>query len=244
MIKFLLTFISVMLVVSVGAQNKITEHREMTWLGYFNQTRFTDKSGIWADAHLRMNDDFLKETHALLGRIGYIHYFADRTRFVVGYAYQNQPGHAGAATQTEHRPWQQIQWIEKKRWFNMMQWLRLEQRFRKNQEENEFQFSNHRIRYNLALTIPLNRKEVGDNTFFLFMNDEVFVNFGKKIVNNYFDQNRFFVGFGYHFTSHLNAQLGYMNVFQQLPAGDRYVSSDAIRLFVFHNIDLRRHAEH
>lgn len=232
------------LVMGVVAQDKVTEHREMTWLGYFNQTRFANRSGVWADVHLRLNDNFLNETHAILGRIGYIHYFTDRTRLVVGYAYQEQPGHFGRATQIEHRPWQQIQWMEKKRWFNMLQWIRLEQRFRKTSQENEFQFSNHRIRYNLALTIPVNRKEVGDNTFFVFMNDEVFVNFGKQVVNNYFDQNRFFLGVGYHFTSHLNAQVGYMNVFQQLPAGNRYVSSDAIRLFVFHNIDFRRDAGH
>lgn len=233
-----------MLMLDVNGQRKETEHREMTWIGYFNQTRFSNKSGVWADLHLRLNDNFTGETHALLGRIGYMYYFADRTRLTIGYAYQEQPGHAGSATQLEHRPWQQIQWIEKKKWFNLMQWIRLEQRFRKTPEDDAFRFSNHRIRYNIAFTVPLNTKEVTDKTLFFFTNNEVFVNFGKNIVNNYFDQNRFFAGVGYNFTSHLNAQLGYMNVFQQLPAGNRYVSSDAIRLFVFHNIDLRHGSDH
>jgi hypothetical protein len=222
----------------INAQ-KSTEHRQMTWLGYFNQTRLTDKSGIWVDLHWRLNDDFFNETHALLGRVGYTYYIADRTRLTFGYAYQKQPGHNGAATVLEHRPWQQIQWIEKKSWFNLMQWIRLEQRFRKTSLEEEYKFANHRIRYNIGLTIPLTRKEVLPKTPFFFTNNEVFINFGKNIINNYFDQNRFFVGFGYQFTTHLNAQLGYMNVFQQLPAGNKYVSSDAIRLFVFHNLDFR-----
>jgi hypothetical protein len=218
---------------------KITEHREMTWLGYFNQARFTKRSGLWSDVHLRLNDSFVLETHAVLGRIGYTYYITDRTRLTAGYAYQNQPGHNGSADQLEHRLWQQLQWTEKKSWYNLMQWFRFEQRFRKTSLEDDYTFSNYRIRYNIAFTFPLTSKEVVAKTPFIFVNNETFVNFGEKIVNNYFDQNRFFVGAGYQFTSHLNAQLGYMNVFQQLPAGNRYVSSDAIRLFVFHHLDLR-----
>jgi hypothetical protein len=222
-----------------NSQEKSTEQRDMTWLGYFNQTRFTEKSGIWVDLHLRLNDNFVNEVHATLARVGYVYYLSDKARLAVGYAYQNQPGHHGAATVLEHRPWQQIQWMEKKSWFNMTQWIRFEQRFRKTADEPSYDFNNYRIRYNLAVTIPLTRKEIAPKTPFFFTNNEVFINLGKNVVNNYFDQNRFFVGFGYQFTSHLNAQLGYMNVFQQLPAGNKYVNTDAVRLFVFHSLDLR-----
>jgi hypothetical protein len=240
----LLTLLLIVVGYIASAQEKSTEHREMTWFGYFNQTRFTEKSGVWADVHWRLNDNFVNETHALLARLGYIYYVTDKGRLSVGYAYQKQPGHHGAADQLEHRSWQQFQWIEKKSWFNMMQWVRFEQRFRKTSTEQDYDFSNYRLRYNIGLTFPLNKKEVTPKTPFFFTNNEVFINFGENIVNNYFDQNRFFVGFGYQFTSHLNAQLGYMNIFQQLPAGNKYVSSDAIRLFVFHSIDLRANASH
>ncbi len=216
----------------------------MTWIGYFNQTRFTQRSGVWADLHLRQNDSFILETHAFLGRLAYIYYVNDRTRLTAGYAYQLQPGTHGKKDVPEHRAWQQIQWMEKKPFLAMMQWARFEQRFHQRGGDDEFTFSNYRLRYNLAFTFPLTRKEVQPKTPFIFTNNEVFVNFGKNIVNNYFDQNRFFVGFGYQFTHHLNAQLGYMNVFQQLPAGNEYVSSDAIRLFVFHSIDLRSGSAH
>jgi hypothetical protein len=218
---------------------KVFEHREMTWFGYFNQTRFTNKSGVWADIHVRLNDSFVRETHAYLGRLAYIFHINDRTRLSAGLAFQLQPGHNGAPDQFEPRPWQQIQWFEKKKWFTMMQWIRLEQRFRKTEGHDEYAFSTHRARYNVAFTIPILDKEVKPGLPFLFVNNEVFINLGKNVINNYFDQNRFFVGAGYQFTSHLNAQLGYMNVFQQLPAGNRYVKTDAVRLFVFHSIDLR-----
>ncbi len=51
--------------------------------------------------------------------------------------------------------------------------------------------------------------------------------------------NRLFLGLGYQFTAHLNAHLGYMYVFQQLPEVNTYVHIDAIRFFVFHNLDFR-----
>jgi hypothetical protein len=71
-------------------------------------------------------------------------------------------------------------------------------------------------------------------------NDDVHINFGKAIVYNYFDQNRFFLGFAYHLNAHDNLQLGYMNLFQQQSAGNRYRVLHAARLFYFQNLDLRR----
>lgn len=124
----------------------------------------------------------------------------------------------------------------------MMQWIRLEERFRNrvvaDQLTSKYDF-NYRIRYNMAFTIPLKGKQLLPNTPFLFANNEVMINFGKQVINNYFDQNRAFLGVGYQFTSHLNAQLGYMYVFQQLPGGSEYLNIHAIRLFVFHNLDFR-----
>lgn len=124
-----------------------------------------------------------------------------------------------------------------------MQWLRLEERFRTKVVDNELTSDynfNYRIRYAVAFTIPLKGKTVTEHTPFLFINNELMVNFGSEIVNNYFDQNRFFIGAGYQFTPGLNAQVGYLNVFQQLSAPATFRHIDAIRLFVFHNLDFRR----
>jgi hypothetical protein len=235
---FVICIATLISISAVSQELKTTEQRNMAWFAYFNQLRFTNKSGIWLDAHLRLNDDFVKETHAVLGRVGYTYYISDKTRVTLGYCYQLQPGHHGAADVSEQRPWQQIQWTEKKSWFNMMQWVRVEQRYRKAGDA-DYTFLSHRVRYNMSFTIPLTRKEVAPKTPFLFANNEVFINLGENIVYNYFDQNRFFVGFGYQFTSHLNAHLGYMNVFQQTATGNKYVNTDAIRLFVFQHLDFR-----
>lgn len=222
---------------------KVSETRDQTWLGYFNQTRFTDKSGMWIDLHHRLSDDFVGESATNIIRIGYTYYLSDQTRLTAGYGYVTHFSPGTLPDVPEHRPWQQIQWMDKKNGFSLAQYLRVEERYRRRVSEgeltNEYNF-NWRFRYNFSLTLPLKGKQVSAKTPFLFFNNEIHINAGKEIVNNYFDQNRLFLGLGYQFTSQLNAQLGYLYVFQQLAAANSYVHINAIRLFVFHTLDLRK----
>ena len=224
------------------AQKQI-EVRDQTWFAYFNQTRLTQKSGIWLDVHQRFTGDFIHEPSISIARLAYIYYISDQVRISSGYAFVKHYAHdTNSPDVPEHRPWQQIQWFDKKNGFNLMQYFRVEERYRRKVADGEltddYSF-NWRMRYNFALTLPLKGKQVVAKTPFLFFNDELHINAGKNIVNNYFDQNRLFLGLGYQFTSHINAQLGYMYVFQQLPAANQYVHINAIRLFFFHNLDFR-----
>ena len=62
----ILLFASVML----NAQTKTTTHYNQFWTAYFNQTRFTDKFGIWADFHLRTKDDYVEDLSNTIARLG------------------------------------------------------------------------------------------------------------------------------------------------------------------------------
>lgn len=242
-VKIIFLFLCFLVPSVAMSQEKEIEYTEQAWFAYNNQTRFTNRSGLWLDLHLRLNDKFIKEPAVSILRGAYLFYLNDNNRLAAGYAYVTQYASVEDAPHVpEHRLWQQIQWFEKKNWLSLMQWVRLEERFRRKVENNElvsgYDF-NYRVRYNMAFTIPLKGKTTVAGTPFVFINNEVMVNFGSQIVNNYFDQNRFFVGLGYQFTSQLNAQIGYLNVFQQLPAPATFRHVDAIRLFVFHNLDFR-----
>lgn len=238
-----LLFFALLLPFFSFSQEKEVHYTEQAWFGYMNQTRLTNRSGIWLDLHLRLNDNFIKEPAVSILRGAYIFYLNDQNRLATGYAYATQYAPDGGSPDIpEHRLWQQIQWFEKKNWLSIMQWVRLEERFRKKVEEGELTSDysfNYRVRYAMAFTIPLKGKSVAPRTPFVFVNNEVMINFGSEIVYNYFDQNRFFVGVGYQFTQQLNAHVGYLNVFQQLPAPATFRQVDAIRLFVFHNLDFR-----
>lgn len=238
-----LIFFALLFPFFVFSQDKEVHHTQQAWLGYMNQTRLTNRSGIWLDLHLRLNNNFIKEPAISILRGGYTFYLNDQNRLTAGYAYVKQYAPEGESPDVpEHRLWQQIQWFEKKSWLTMMQWVRLEERFRTKVEDGEltsdYNFS-YRVRYAMAFTIPLKGKTITAHTPFLSINNELMINFGSEIVNNYFDQNRFFVGVGYQFTSNLNAHIGYLNVFQQLPTAATFRHVDAIRLFVVHNLDFR-----
>jgi hypothetical protein len=222
---------------------KNADVREQAWFAYFNQTRLTEKSGVWVDLQMRLNE-FVSEKSLSIARLGYTYFLTDQTRLTAGYGYITHYNNSPLVPDVpENRVWQQVQWFDKKKGLSLMQYLRVEERFvstlANNELTDDFRFT-WRFRYNFALTIPLKGTEVTANTPFVLLNDELHINAGKNIINNYFDQNRLFAGVGYQFTSNLNAHAGYLYVFQQLPAGNRYIHINAFRLFVNHNLDFRK----
>lgn len=244
-----LMLFSLLAATSVTAQ-KQTTHIQQTWLGYFNQSRISDKWGIWFDGHLRSKEDFVSDLSQGIARVGLTYYLNDNTKLTAGYAYVHHfpaDNHKNIS-QPEHRPWQQIQWHNRYPKLRLMQWIRLEERYRRKILNDDaladgYNF-NYRVRYNFFINAPLSKKAFAPNTISFVANDEVHINLGKEIVYNYFDQNRFFLGFAYHLNKHDNIQLGYMNLFQQLAAGNRYRSNHVIRLFYFQNLDFRANSKH
>ena len=243
MIKRLLFIAGLLL--GLGQQafsQKSIEVRDELWLAYLNQSRLTDRSGLWTDLHMRFTDHFIRQKSQLFLRFGYAYYLTDEVRLTIGYAYIYSYAQ-GSPDFPEHRPWQQIQWIEKKKGFNLTQLLRIEQRYRRKIVTGELTDTytfNWRFHYSIGFIFPLKGTTVGPKTPFLFFNEDLYVNAGEQIVSNYFDQNWIGVGLGYQFTRHFNVQLAYMDAFQQLPAGNKYLNINAVRLFVYHNIDLRK----
>ena len=228
------------------AQAKQTESVQQAWFGYFNQSRFSKKWGTWTDIHLRTKEDFVSDISQSILRFGLTYYLNDDTKLTAGYAYVSHypaDNHKNV-TMPEHRPWQQIQWHSRYAKLRLMQWFRLEERFRRkilNDDELAEGYNfNFRVRYNFFSMFPLSKRSFQPKTLSFVVNDEVHINFGKQIVYNYFDQNRFFLGFAYHVNKHDNLQVGYMNIFQQLAAGNKYKTAHVARVFYFHNLDLRK----
>ncbi len=225
---------------------KNTRVVNQAWTGYFNQTRFSRNLGTWTDLQLRTREDFFSNLSVSILRVGLTYYLNDNTKLTAGYAYVNQfPGdNPKNISRPEHRPWQQLQWHTRYSKVRTMQWLRLEERYRRKILNDDnlaagYNF-NYRLRYNFLLNIPVGKKGISPGGWSFVINDEVHVNFGKEIVYNYFDQNRFFTGFSYHTNASDNLQIGYLYVFQQLAAGNSYRNIQGMRILYFHNLDLRK----
>lgn len=227
------------------AQAKTKTSAQQVWTGYSNQTRFSKRWGIWAEAQIRTKKDFFSQFSQSILRGGITYYLGDNTKLTAGDAYISiypADNHSNV-TQPEHRPWQQLQWHTVYARVRTMQWLRLEERFRRKILNDSALADGHnfnfRARYNFLLQVPLTKSKIKAGDFSFIINDEVHVNFGKQILFNSFDQNRAFIGLAYHTNSHDNLQFGYMNVWQQLAGGSTYRTIHTARIFYFHNLDLR-----
>ena len=147
-----------------NAQQKIIAEEEQFWTGYFNQTRFNNKWGIWADVHIRTKENFFNNLSQIVVRPGITYYLSNDLKLTAGYAYINHfpaDNHKNIS-QPEHRPWQQLQFHSKYPRIKLMQWVRLEERFRRKILNDDaladgYNF-NFRLRYNILSQFALNRK--------------------------------------------------------------------------------------
>lgn len=230
----------------VWAQPKNTSHASQIWLAYFNQTRLNDKWGLWGDFQLRTREDLVGNLSTGIARVGLTYFVDDNVRLTLGYGFINNYPVSDNITvpQPEHRPWQQVQWFTKNKRTRLMQYIRLEERYRKrylsNTElANSYSF-NFRMRYNILYQVPLHPDGLVPQKLSALINDELHINFGKQIVNNYFDQNRLFLGLNYAFDANNNLQFGYLNTFIQMAAGNQYRNINALRVAYLQNLNLRK----
>lgn len=87
--------------------------------------------------------------------------------------------------------------------------FRFEQRFVENQNFRT------RWRYNIFITVPLNKIDLNKGAIYVSFYNELFINGERNIGNGttveIFDRNRTYGAFGYSITDKLKLQLGYMN---------------------------------
>ena len=85
-------FFAVLLFMVCSAKSqtqKKTENLQQIWVGYFNQTRFNNKWGLWTDLNLRTKDDFVNNFSVSIVRVGLTYYLTTDTKLTAGYAWVN-----------------------------------------------------------------------------------------------------------------------------------------------------------
>lgn len=100
--------------------------------------------------------------------------------------------------QKEVRLWQQFTMNQKLSVIEIEHRYTAEQRFRKSFE--------NRFRYRLNVTVPINKREITNNTLFASVYDELF--FSDHLPH--FSRNRFQAGLGYAFTKNIYVQSGWL----------------------------------
>lgn len=215
----------------------------MSWFSVNNVFKFNNKWATVLDFHNR-RQDFMAETNFWFIRGGIAYYIKPNLRLVAGYAHLwlTPPADSLSNWQDENRFYTELLFTQKLGSLNLLQRLRVEQRWQEqivNDEKVGTKFTN-RIRYLLSFNLPVFK---GEKAFYLpslMLADEILLNFGKQVVYNSMDQNRLFIGIKQNISKSLNFDFGYMNVFQQKSAGNVYDSNHTLRLFFYYTLNLAK----
>ena len=218
------------------AKEKEVNQQFQTWVSLNSVANFSTHWAIVADVHLRTNDFFQDNNFFFLrGGISYIP--NTKFSFTGGYAHMwLAPKITEWSTfADENRIYQQVQMNTKSGKVNIVNRIRNEQRWQEiiinDQGSGKNKFSN-RVRYLISTTIPIFKKKTAPS---LVVSDELLIQFGKDIIYNTFDQNRFFVGIKQTINPKLSFDFGYMNVYQQKSNGYQYDMNHTLRLFFYLN---------
>lgn len=247
--KYIIITIFIFVYTISNAQNRQHDDNFNTWLVYSGNHKFSNKFGLHLEYQLRRSN-FLINKQQHLPRVGIIYYLNNQIRFTLGYAFiQSQPYGSFAPTIAfpEHRIWQQMQINNSYGIVDLQHRFRMEQRFiklpTKIEEQlvlGDFVYSN-RTRYLLRATFNVfkNKSSNIKNVYFAAQN-EIFINFGKNVKLNIFDQNRIYVGIGYKIPKFGNIELGYMEHTLFRANGINVERNHTLQLAIISNIEFRK----
>lgn len=238
--KCFLLFLFPMILFGQTPTRKEVKMQSQSWFGLGTTFNVTDHWGFVVDGQIRRND-FLADHNFYLLRGGVSYLANPNLTLIVGYAHQwTAPTKPGWSTfSDENRIYQQAQLNSKLGTVTMMQRIRNEQRWQEKIENDKSTGENKftdRVRYLLSFNIPIFEKK---NLPTLLVSDEILLQFGKEVVNNTFDQNRFFIGIKQVINPKWSFDLGYMNVYQQKSSGYQYDDDHVLRLFIYYNTSLK-----
>ena len=196
------------------AANAQTQQQSSGWLLLLNNTKISEKWGVYADMQIRSSDKW-ENVRNFLFRPGVTYYANSKNEFTLGYLLnQTFTSNIGSSDNmlTEHRIWEQYVYKHKISTISVAHRFRMEQRFIERYGKDDL-FA-QRLRYFFRFILPLAKgKQNFDKGVFAALQNELFFNVQSKdqLNGKFFDQNRAYVAGGYRFNKQLDIELGYMN---------------------------------
>jgi hypothetical protein len=222
-----------------------------TWFMYIGTHKMTPKWGLHLEGQLRRSD-FLANQQQYLIRLGVNYHLNTQVMATAGFVYvQTEPYGKQPANSDfpENRFWEQIQVKNQIGKVEMVSRFRLEQRIVNapmligSVYQPGYGIYTNRFRFMQRISIPFSGSTIGPKSFYATVFDELFVNFGKKVAFNIFDQNRLCVGIGYVVPKYGRFEVGYLN--QRLFKGDgiKAEKNHTIQLAFLANMDFKKPKE-
>jgi len=184
------------------------------WLIYIGSKKLNSRWNIHNEVQYR-NYNAISDLEQLLLRTGVGYNLTENNNnLLLGYGYILSENYVGDTNEkisvNEHRIFQQFTTKHAIGRLKLNHRYRFEQRF----VEDDFKM---RFRYFFAVQLPLTKKIVVKNTYYLSAYNEIFLNTKTSI----FDRNRLYGGLGYHLNKHIRFEVGYMNQFFETTSRDQ-----------------------
>lgn len=220
------------------------------WYMYFGNHRLSDRWSLHTEYQWRRHG-LAQHWMQSLSRIGIDRHLRGGQIISAGYAwirtypYGEQPV---AFEFNEHRLWQQLVMSQQLGRLHIQHRYRLEQRWMERKvpvadgegfQHLDFIFR-QRVRYRIFVSIPLMGPELTDNSLFLALYDEPFIQFGRNIGMNVLDQNRLYAALGWRFDKDRNIQIGYLNHYWIKADGVHAERNHTLQVGITWNLDLRK----
>jgi hypothetical protein len=186
------------LAVVADAQERAISHSSQQWIQVYTQTELNVKNAFWLDVGMRQTHNGRLPSQRLI-RLGWAYGLPMQLQGVTGVArftFQQD----GRTNRNEWRLWQEVNRTHVFRTMTLQQRFRAEARFFENIGHGSNPGGRHfnmRYRYRLQASVPIAKFRQDDATspiLLLTVADELFVNTGREIVHNTFDNNRLIVG--------------------------------------------------
>ena len=206
--------------------------------------------GLHAEVQWRRSEFFSKNQQLLI-RTGLDFYLKPDLRFTVGYGFIETFPYGKFAVQhafPEHRIWQQVLLQQTLASVKLSHRSRLEQRMIGDAATGRFEKGRYenRMRYMAKATVNITN---GERPVFAALYDEVFINFGKDVGYNIFDQNRLYGAIGYSISPAWKVELGYLYQVILLRSLDatslknRIENNHTLQIALFSNLSFTRRNE-
>lgn len=203
---------------SLQAQTRQFTSNQAVWLAYSGDHKFADKWGVHLEAQLR-RAEFMSIPQQDLVRAAINYHISNEVFVSAGYAFAYTHPYGEFSPKIdfpESRLYEQLQMNQKYGSFEAVSRFRLEQRWVDNPVLNQGTYVvgdpvySNRFRFYEKLSLPFVGKSIQDKSYYAFISNEFFINFGKNVKYNVLDQNRLMLGLGYKIPKIGKLEMGYL----------------------------------
>ncbi|WP_375582733.1 DUF2490 domain-containing protein [Cyclobacterium xiamenense] len=218
------------------------------WLGVYTKYKIGQKLFYYGEYHMRRRDRLVQNMAQIYLRFGLSYLINEKLEVTGGIVTPFYWAPEDLYTSQEQidkvinqfRFWQQFLFVQTMGRVKIYHQIRTEQRWKRDYLVGSPFELTHRMRYKITSYIPLNKPKLQDKTLFFSGYNEIFIQAGKSIVYNYFEDNRLFLGLGYVINEKFQLQAGYMKSIQQRERGFDLNNRDIIRFSIYHNLDFTK----